>query len=78
MRGYLISICVLKPRGLAHLVALGLVSMMLHHACVNTVVPIDFIGMLRTDCSVAHLPCTYLARCKLKSINVVTQETGAK
>ena len=47
----LTSFCLLKPRGFGHLVALGLVSMMLHYVCVNTVVPIDLIGMLRTDCS---------------------------
>ena len=44
------SFCLVKPRGFAHLVALGLESGMLHYMSVNTVVSIDLVEMLRPDC----------------------------
>ena len=40
-----------KFKGFVHLDALGLVSMMLCYVTVKTVVSIDRIRMLRTDCS---------------------------
>ena len=43
---------VVKTRAAAHLVALGPDSMMLHYVTINlSCHSIDFIGMLRTDCS---------------------------
>ena len=40
-----------KSKGFVHLDAPGLVSMMLRYVTIKTVVPIDLIRMLRTDCS---------------------------
>ena len=45
------SFSLVKSKGFVHLDALGLVSMMLCYVTVKTVVSIDHIRMLRTDCS---------------------------
>ncbi len=55
------SFCLVKSRGLAHLAALGLVSMMLHCVIVRTVKLVDLTGMHKTGCSgearlVLHVP----------------------
>ncbi len=57
------SFCLVKSRGFAHLAALGLVSLMLRHVIVKTVVLKGLIGMHKTDCSgetrlVLHVPLT--------------------
>ena len=43
------SFCLVKSRGLAHLAALGLVSMMLRRVIVKTVKLVDRIEMRKTD-----------------------------
>ena len=55
------SFCLVKSRAFAHLVALGLVSMMLWYMTVKVVVLVGHIGMHRTSCSGE----TRLARTKL-------------
>ena len=45
------SLCLVKSGGFAHLVALGLVSRTLLYVTVKTVISIDLVGMLRSDCS---------------------------
>ncbi len=46
------SFCSVKSRGFAHLAALGLVSMMLHHyVIVKTVVLVGLTGLHKTGCS---------------------------
>jgi len=45
------SFCLVKSRGFAHPVALGLVSMMLHYVMVETVILVGRTGMHRTGCS---------------------------
>ena len=47
----LTSFHLVESRGLAHLAALGLVSMMLHCVTVKTVKLVDPIEMRKTDCS---------------------------
>ncbi len=43
--------CLVNSRGFAHLAALGLVSMMLHHASVKTVVLLGLTEIHKTNCS---------------------------
>ncbi len=55
------SFCLVKSRGFAHLVALGLVSMMLRCVIVKIVELVDLIEMRKTGCSgetrlVPHVP----------------------
>jgi len=42
--------CLVKSEGFAHLVALGLVSMMLYYVIGKTVTSIELMRMYRTDC----------------------------
>ena len=43
--------CLVKSEGFAHLVDLGLVSMMLYYVIGKTVTSIELMRMYRTDCS---------------------------
>ena len=45
------SFCLVKSQGFAHLVALGLFSMMSHCVIVTTVKIVDLTGMHKTGCS---------------------------
>ncbi len=49
MKDCLRSFCLVESRGLAHLAALGLVSMMLRCMIVKTVELVDLIEMRKTD-----------------------------
>ena len=51
MKDCLRSFSLVKSKGFVHLDALGLVSMMLCYVTVKTVISIDRIRMLKTDCS---------------------------
>ncbi len=42
--------CLVKSEGFAHLVALGVVSMMLYYVIGKTVTSIELMRMHRTDC----------------------------
>ena len=44
------SFCLMKSRGLVHLAALGLVSIMLHCVIVKIVELVDLTGMHKIDC----------------------------
>ncbi len=53
------SFCLVKSKACAHLVALGLVSMVLWYRTVKLVVLVGHIGMHRTNCSgETRLACT--------------------
>ena len=63
------SFCLVKSSGLAHLAALGLVSMMLHHVIVKTVVLVGLTGMHKTGCSgETRLVLQYLAHHVLENV----------
>jgi len=68
-----------ESRGLAHLAALGLVSMMLRCVTVKTVKLVDPIEIRQTALERQDLSCTYLAHDELESVNVtiVITLTGA-
>ena len=51
MKDCLRSFSLVKSKGFVHLDALGLVLMMLCYVTVKTVLSIDRIRMLKTDCS---------------------------
>ncbi len=57
------SFCLVKSRGFTNLVALGLISIMLHYVIVKTVVLVGLTWMHKTGCSgetrlVLHVPCS--------------------
>ncbi len=63
------SYCLVKLRGSAHLVASGLVSMMLLCMIVNLVGLVDRIEMRKTERQ--DLSRTYLAHHDLESVNII-------
>ena len=66
------SFCLVKSRGLAHLVALGPASMVLCYVTVKTVVSVELIGMLRTNCSGETRPALYKAHHEPESVIIIT------
>ncbi len=66
------SFCLVESRGLAHLAALGLVSMMLRCVIVKTVKSVGITGIHKQAALERQdLSCMYLARHELDNVNII-------